>query len=136
MGMAFDFNQQVLLRTEIEQIMLLGYDFLNADKMGDTTRRNRIFKILITVAKKKQGWSSLQTYFGGKRIGHFRNTITDAKARDYVFTIIEEARGLNDWRVKPQAFSEVEGEGPVDEELELEDIRPEDYPEGTFELEG
>jgi len=136
LGNFFDFSQQVLLRTEIEQIMMLGYDYMNADKLGDVMRRNRIFRILVGLSKRKKGMTTLQEYFGGKRIGHFRNTITDENARDWVFNAIDDARNMNDWRVKPTPHSEraeIMGES---EEDEYDDVSPDAFPEGTFEMEG
>lgn len=139
MGQAFDLTQQALLRTEIEQIQMLTYDYLNADKLGDTMRKIRIFRILVSISKKKQDLTSLQTYYGGKRIGLYRNTITDENAREWVLNMMEDVRHMNDWRVKATPMSEriheAKDEYDDDQEIPPEEVNPEHYPNGTFEME-
>ena len=100
----FDLSRRELLSTEIEQIQVMGFDFLNAVKGGDKDRRDRIFRIFLELAKTKEGLPSLQEYYAGKKIGFFKHTITEDRAIGYVVYIVDNVRGLADFRVKPQSF--------------------------------
>ena len=102
----FDMQGQSLLITEIQQIQALCWDYLQADKSRDYLRRNTIFRILMALSKVKRDIPSLQEYFGGKRVGHFRNTITDENARFWVLLIMDRARGMSDTRVSPEPLDD------------------------------
>ena len=98
----FDLSKTQLLNTEIEQIQLMGYDFLNAHKMGDIDRCIRIFHIFKELAKSKEGLPDLNEFFGGKKIGFFKHSITVQGAMQYVLNIVDKVRVMNDFRMKPE----------------------------------
>ncbi|MHA1285897.1 MAG: hypothetical protein ACTSPB_00710 [Candidatus Thorarchaeota archaeon] len=91
-----------LLGIEIEKIQELGWDFFNSIKARDYDKRNEIWRLIKTIAKQKEGLKSIQEYFGGRRIGHKKDQITDEMAIKYVFYIVQNVRGMTDDRIKPE----------------------------------
>lgn len=94
-------KNEALLRAEMDQLMVLAWDFNNAYKMGDIQRCTRIFHIICDIAKYKEGLPTLQDYFKGERIGRYKDTIDLRYASKYVIYVQDKIKSLNDWRVKP-----------------------------------
>lgn len=94
-------KREHLLSIEIEKIQELGWDFFNAVKGDDIRKRDKCFRLLLIIASEKEGLKSLQEYFGGIRIGHKQDQITEEMAIKFVFYIVQNVRGMTDDRVKP-----------------------------------
>jgi hypothetical protein len=97
-------KHEELLRSEMDQILMLAWDFHSSYKVGDIQRCTRIFHIINDIAVTKKDLPTLQDFFEGEKIGRYKDTIDLRYASKYVIAIQDRVKGLNDWRVKPTAF--------------------------------
>ena len=96
-------QMNALRMNDIQHLMILIFDWRRAYAEGPIMvgRRNRLWKVIISSTKQKEGIKSLQEFFGGRRISRYTGTIDEAMANEYLSYVMEELQRMMDPRVKP-----------------------------------
>lgn len=98
----YELQRGQILQTDVQHMLILVYKFWTAYENGENQRAKRVFDIIKTKAKHKNGIQSVQEFFGGKRISRYKKSIDITKASDYVSYVGEQILQMTDDSVKPE----------------------------------
>lgn len=96
-------NMNFLRMNDIQYLMILIFDWRKAYSEGQymVQRRNRLWTVIISSVKRKEGVKSLQEFFGGRRISRYSGMIDEVMANEYLSYVMEELQKMMDPRIKP-----------------------------------
>ena len=98
----YEIQRGQILQIDVTHMQILIFKFWTAYENGENQRAKRVFDIIKTKAKHKEGLKSVQEFFEGKRISRYKNSIDISKASDYVSYIGEQLLQMTDESVKPE----------------------------------
>jgi len=98
----YELQRGQILQIDVQHMQILIFKFWTAYENGENQRAKRVFDIIKTKAKHKQGIQSVQEFFGGKRISRYKKSIDITKASDYVSYVGEQLLMMTDDSVKPE----------------------------------
>ena len=98
----YEMQRGQILQIDIQHMPILIFKFCTAYENGENQRDKRVFDIIKTKAKHKDGIQSVQEFFGGKRISRYKKSIDITKASDYVSYVGEQLLMMTDDSVKPE----------------------------------
>jgi hypothetical protein len=106
-GQSQNQNMNFLRMNDIQHLMILIFDWRKSYAEGPIggqymiSRRNRLWTVIISSTKRKEGIKNIQDFFGGRKISRYTRTIDDTMANEYLSYVMEELQKMMDPRIKP-----------------------------------